>query len=112
MKKTIILFLTVTVLFLTVVASDKVFKILIGNFENDLIIAVDKRYITENFKTVVDLIYAYFKLYPERINKEEAKAKNERLINKRFFAEMLAKEPNENFISLDEFLSSMTAQDG
>lgn len=98
--------------FLTVVASDKVFKILIGNFENDLIIAVDKRYITENFKTVVDLIYAYFKLYPERINKEEAKAKNERLINKRFFAEMLAKEPNENFISLDEFLSSMTAQDG
>lgn len=98
--------------FLTVVASDKVFKILIGSFENDLIIAVDKRYITENFKTVVDLIYAYFKLYPERINKEEAKAKNERLINKRFFAEMLAKEPNEKFVSLDEFLSSMTAQDG
>ncbi len=98
--------------FMTVVTNGEFFKILIGNFEEDLIIAVDKRYITKDFKTVVDLLYAYLKLYPERIDKEEAKSRNERLINKRFFAEMLAKEPNENFVSLDEFLATMAAQDG
>lgn len=76
------------------------FKILIGTFKDDYMIDVEKRFITDNFENVVNLLDIYIKHYPNRIDKEKAKS-NERLIFERFFAEMLAKEPNENFISLD-----------
>ncbi len=87
--------------FFTAVTDGKNFKILIGYFDEDLMIDVEKRFITDNFENVVALLDIYSAEYPERVDKKKAVAKNKKLIQKRFFAEMLAKEPDEHFVSLD-----------
>ena len=77
------------------------FKILIGKFDDDLMLTVDKRFITDCFENVVNLLLIYMAEYPNRIDKATAIQNNERLIFDVGFAEQLTKEPNEHFVCLD-----------
>ncbi len=77
------------------------FKILIGKFDDDLMLTVDKRFITDCFENVVNMLDIYMAEYPKRVDKVSALQNNERLIFHAGFAEQLAKEPDEHFVCLD-----------
>lgn len=77
------------------------FKILTGVFGDDLMLTVEKRFITDCFENVVNLLDIYIAEYPERIDKERALQENERLIFDVRFSKLLAKEPTEHFTCLD-----------
>lgn len=84
------------------VDSDGIFKILTGVFDDSLMITVEKIFTTVDFENVVNLLDIYIAEYPERVNKVKALSSNKRLIFDNRFAEMLAKEPKEHFVSLDD----------
>ncbi len=77
------------------------FKILTGNFDDDLMMNVNGRFITDNFENVAEMLDIFIEQYPERIDKANAPKENKRLIFDKGFAEQLAKEPKEKFTCLD-----------
>ena len=79
-----------------------IFKILTGVFDDSLMITVEKIFTTVDFENVVNLLDIYIAEYPDRVNKVKALSSNKRLIFDNRFAEMLAKEQKEHFVSLDD----------
>ena len=84
----------------TVVYTGNAYKIIVGKLEeNDLL-----RYslfITERFENVVSLLDIYFELYPDRINKIQAKQGNKGLFQDYVFCSKLVRTPEDHFKSLD-----------
>lgn len=83
------------------ISNGGIFKILTGVFDDDLMMNVNGRFVTDNFENVAEMLDIFIKEFPERVNGKEAKAENKRLIFDRGFAEQLAKEPKEKFTCLD-----------
>lgn len=88
------------------VESDDIFKIITGVFNDDLMIKVEKNFMTDNFENVVNLLNIYIAEYLEKVDKEEALLNNKRLIFDVRFAEMLSKESKEHFTCLNNLSQS------
>lgn len=85
------------------------FKMIIGDLSEDWILEY-KLFKCKSFKTVVDFLNVYIKLYPENVRKNSTPDFNEGLFADAVFCKSLANTPEERFTSLDKLLEKATVQ--